>query len=179
MAGVVALPGGVAQGLGAWQRPHWHRRILRPHDRNGSVLVRTRLSHCGGWPPRTSLKTRGPTQTCWRELLVWLEVAAELVGDLPHERDLVAEAFRCCHNVTPSMRVSAPITLPKPSDTPAYKPYKARGRPTCPEAEWETSKTSVSAQPPTGRRRSRHSFSSRPWGRSLGGGQHTMGRRMR
>ena len=29
------------------------------------------------------------------------EVAAELVGDLPHERDLVAEAFRRCHDVTP------------------------------------------------------------------------------
>jgi hypothetical protein len=42
---------------------------------------------------------------------------------------LVAEAFRCCHDVTPSMRVSAPVTLPKPSDTPARKPYKARGRP--------------------------------------------------
>ena len=25
------------------------------------------------------------------------------------------------------MRVSAPVTLPKPSDTPARKPYKARG----------------------------------------------------
>ena len=42
---------------------------------------------------------------------------------------LVAEACRCCHDVTPSMRVSAPVTLPKPSDTPARKPYKARGRP--------------------------------------------------
>ena len=92
-----------------------------------SVLARTRLSHCGGWPPRTSLKTRGPTQRYWRELLVRREVAAELVGDLPHERDLVAEAFRCCHDVTPSMRVSAPVTLPKPSDKPARKPYKARG----------------------------------------------------
>ena len=58
-----------------------------------------------------------------------LEVATELVGDLPHERDLVAEAFRCCHDVTPSMRVSAPVTLPKPSDTPAHKPYKARASP--------------------------------------------------
>ena len=29
--------------------------------------------------------------------------------------------------VTPSMRVSAPVTLPKPSDKPARKPYKARG----------------------------------------------------
>ena len=29
------------------------------------------------------------------------EVAAELVGDLLHERDLVAEAFRRCHDVTP------------------------------------------------------------------------------
>ena len=57
------------------------------------------------------------------------EVAAELVGDLPHERDLVAEAFRCCHDVTPSMRVSAPVTLPKPSDKPARKPCKAHGSP--------------------------------------------------
>ena len=31
--------------------------------------------------------------------------------------------------MTPSMRVSAPVTLPKPSDKPARKPYKARGRP--------------------------------------------------
>ena len=40
-----------------------------------------------------------------------------------------AEAFRCCHDVTPSMRVSAPVTLPKPSDKPARKPYKARASP--------------------------------------------------
>ena len=42
------------------------------------------------------------------------EVAAELVGDLLHERDLVAEAFRRCHDVTPPvtpMRVSPPVTL--------------------------------------------------------------------
>ena len=34
-------------------------------------------------------------------------------------RPAVAEALRCCHDVTPSMRVSAPVTLPKPSDKPA------------------------------------------------------------
>jgi hypothetical protein len=33
------------------------------------------------------------------------EVAAELVGDLPHERDLVAEAFWCRHDLPPRWRV--------------------------------------------------------------------------
>jgi len=58
-------------------------------------------------------------------VVVRLDEAARLVGDLPHERDLVGEAFRCCHDVTPSMRVSAPVTLPKTSDNPARKPEKA------------------------------------------------------
>ena len=37
-------------------------------------------------------------------------------------RPAVAEAFRCCHDVTPSMRDSAPDTQPQPSDKPARKP---------------------------------------------------------
>ena len=37
-------------------------------------------------------------------------------------RPAVAEAFRCCQDVTPSIRESAPDTQPQPSGTPAPKP---------------------------------------------------------
>ena len=51
------------------------------------------------------------------------EVAAEFIGDPSHERDLVAEALCCCHDLPPLLRVSARVTLPETSDIPSRKSY--------------------------------------------------------
>jgi hypothetical protein len=45
-----------------------------------------------------------------RAVLVLLEGAAELVGDLPDERDLVVEALRC--HALPLLPANAPPNLP-------------------------------------------------------------------